>query len=175
MKPFLPVIAVTTALATAAPAFADQDWTGFYGGVQLGFADVDANVPGTGGDGAIGGFVAGYDWDFGQWVAGAGFDYDFADIRLAGPTKLESVWRAKLRGGYKLGDGLLYATAGYAQADTNTLGNDDGYFLGAGYEHMITDNFSLGAEALYHEFDNFGPTTTDLDATTVQLRGTFRF
>ena len=51
---------------------------------------------------------------------------------------------------------VSYGTGGYAWADTDSVGDDDGYFVGAGYEHLITDNFSLGAEALYHEFGDFG-------------------
>lgn len=161
-------------LAPAAPVSTSPDWTGFYAGGQLGYGNVDTNVAGVDGDDVIGGIVGGYDWDLGDWVVGVGADYDFADISV-GTTDLENVWRLKARGGYKIGNGLAYATAGYANADTDTLGNDDGYFIGAGYEHLITQNFSLGGEVLYHEFDNFNSTTTDLEATTVQLRGTFRF
>ena len=92
-----------------------------------------------------------------------------------GAANVESVFRAKLRGGYKLGDGLLYGTGGYALADTDTLGSDDGYFIGAGYEHLLTQSLSVGGEVLYHEFDNYNSTPVDVDATTVQIRGTFRF
>lgn len=162
---------------TAPPvqSFSSPNWTGFYGGVQLGYADVDTNVSGSN-DGFIGGLTAGYDYDFGQWVLGGGLDYDFADISVAnGAANLENVFRAKVRGGYKIGDGLLYATGGYAQAETDTLGSDDGYFIGGGYEHRITDQFSLGGELLYHEFDNYNSTAVDVEATTLQLRGTFRF
>lgn len=165
-----PVIPAAAPFTPASP-----DWTGFYGGVQLGYANIDTNSPGVDGDDFIGGLTAGYDYDFGQWVVGAGLDYDFADINLGGATTLENVWRAKLRGGYKIGNGLAYATGGYANADTSTLGSDDGYFIGAGYEHLISDSFSVGGEVLYHEFDNFNSSNIDVEATTVQLRGTFRF
>jgi outer membrane immunogenic protein len=168
--PANPVIAPAPAPAPVSP-----DWTGFYGGAQLGYANVDSNAPGVDGDDVIGGLVAGYDYDFGSFVMGGGLDYDFADINLGGAATLESVFRAKLRGGVKIGNGLAYATGGYAMADTNTLGDEDGYFVGAGYEHMVTSNFSVGGEVLYHEFDNYGPTAIDVDATTYQVRGTFRF
>lgn len=162
-------------IETAVPVFASPDWTGFYVGGQIGYANVDTNLPGIDGDDVIGGIIAGYDYDFGTWVLGGGLDFDFADINLAGAASVENVFRAKLRGGYKIGNGLLYATGGYANADTNTLGDDDGYFIGAGYEHLIADQFSVGGEVLYHEFDNFNSTGIDVDATTIQLRGTFRF
>ncbi|MEO3415488.1 outer membrane beta-barrel protein [Roseovarius sp. CAU 1744] len=160
----------------AGAAFAQSpDWTGPYAGAQLGFADIDSNLPGVSGDGFIAGIVGGYDWDLGDWVVGLGADYDFADISLGAAADLEEVWRIKFRGGYKIGQGLAYGTAGYANADTDTLGDDDGFFIGAGYERLVAPNFSLGGEVLYHEFDNFSGTTTDIDATTVQVRGTFRF
>ncbi len=111
----------------------------------------------------------------GAWVVGLGADYDFADISLGTTADLEEVWRIKFRGGYKIGPGLAYGTAGYANADTDTLGDDDGYFIGAGYEQRLTPSFSLGGEVLYHEFDNFNATPTDIETTTVQVRGTFRF
>ncbi|WP_338548829.1 outer membrane protein [Roseovarius phycicola] len=160
----------------AAPVpFSSPDWTGFYGGAQLGYANIDTSAGGDD-DGFIGGLTAGYDFDLGQWVVGGGLDYDFADISIAGgAADLESVFRAKLRGGYKIGNGLLYATGGYALADTNTLGSDDGYFIGAGYEYLINQSFSVGGEVLYHEFDNYNSSGVDVDATTVQVRGTFRF
>ena len=213
--PMEPVIA-----PAPAPVFTTPNWTGFYAGGQLGYADisgdglgfqgdrdgdgVDDNVDANGnpipfafsanGDGMIGGLTLGYDYDLGNWVVGAGADYDWTDISLgngsgftvdpatnnviAYGTKLESIWRAKLRGGYKIGNGLLYATAGYAQADTKDFGNTDGYFVGAGYEHLITENISLGGEVLYHEFDDFDGVNVpdyDIEATTAQVRATFRF
>jgi opacity protein-like surface antigen len=158
-----------------APAPAGVDWTGFYGGAQLGFADVEASG-GLDGDGAIGGLTVGYDYDFGNYVVGGSFDYDFTDIDVGGAATVESVARAKLRAGAKVGgSGLLYATGGGAQADAGALGTDTGYFLGGGYEQMVTDSFSVGAEALWHEFDDFDGSGVDVNATTVQVRGTFRF
>ena len=157
------------------PVAVGPDWTGFYGGAQLGYGDVDTNVAGADGDGLVGGVTIGYDYDFGDVVLGGGLDYDMTDISLAPGTDVDSIWRAKVRGGLKVGNGLPYITAGYAQADVNTLGSDDGYFVGAGYEHMVSDQFSVGGEVLYHEFDNYNNTLVDVEATTVQVRGTFRF
>ncbi|MDD9707893.1 MAG: outer membrane beta-barrel protein [Paracoccaceae bacterium] len=154
-----------------------RDWTGGYAGLQLGYADVeasDATGASTSGDDVIGGFTAGYDWDFGNFVLGAGLDADIADLSVGAAT-LERVYRLKVRGGYDLGNGLLYATAGGAGADVDGLGYDTGYFVGAGYEHMVTDTISLGGEVLYHEFDDFKGTGTDIEATTFQIRANYRF
>ena len=166
-----PEPAILAPVASVSP-----NWTGFYAGGQLGYAWVDADLAGVDGDDIIGGLVLGYDFDYGtNWVVGVGLDYDWADIGLAPGVSLENVFRAKLRGGYKIGNGLLYGTGGYAWADTDNVGDDNGYFIGGGYEHMVTQNISIGGEVLYHQFDNFGTVNTDIDATTAQARATFRF
>ncbi|MEX1235975.1 MAG: porin family protein [Roseovarius sp.] len=161
-----------------APVFSSPNWTGFYAGGQLGYANIDTDIAGVDGDGLIGGLTTGYDYDLGNWVVGAGLDYDWTDVGLGNvpETTVDNVFRAKLRGGYKLGNGLLYATGGYAMADTNNLGDEDGYFVGAGYEHLVTENVSIGGEVLYHEFDGFNTVPdTNVEATTAQVRATFRF
>lgn len=194
MKYATPIIAAALSLAAApvlagSPAPAEPqpviqpvpvvpagvDWTGPWAGLQLGYGQSDTNIAGVDGDGMIGGLIAGYDYDFGNWVLGAGLDYDWTDMNLGAAADIDNIFRAKLRGGYELGNGLLYATGGYAHADTNTLGSDDGYFIGAGYEHMVSQNFSVGGEVLWHRFDDFNGTTADIEATTLQLRGAFRF
>lgn len=199
MKMTRTLLAALSASALAAPAFAGsaapaamepvieapapvamtmgRDWTGGYAGLQLGYADVDAGVAGLTGDDVIGGFTAGYDWDFGNFVLGAGLDADLADLDVGDPAAatLERVYRLKVRGGYDLGNGLIYATAGGAGADVDGLGYDTGYFVGAGYEHMVTDTISLGGEVLYHEFNDFKGSGLDVEATTFQVRANYRF
>ena len=163
---------------TAGSAMAQSlgSWTGFYGGAQIGYADIDTNVSGVDGDGAIGGIILGYDYDLGDWVVGGGFDYDWSDIDLGSAATVEKVWRIKARTGYEVNpQGLLYGTAGYADANTNNLGSDNGWFIGAGYEQIVAPNISVGGELLYHEFDDFNSSGVDVDATTLQLRVAYRF
>lgn len=171
----LRVIAFSLGTVLIAGQASATDWTGFYVGGQVGNADVNTNVAGVDDNGVIGGLTAGYDYDLGSWVVGAGVDYDWSDTNLGGVTTLDRVGRVKLRGGYKFGDGLFYGVGGYAHAKTDTLGNDDGWFIGAGYEHLVTDNVSLKGEILYHDFKNFNNSGTNLDATTIQIGATFRF
>jgi opacity protein-like surface antigen len=166
-----------------APAPMSPNWTGFYAGGELGYANGELGVGGLSVDesGFIGGLVVGYDYDLGDWVIGAGLDYDWTDVEfdLGGGVSadIDSIWRVKLRGGYKVGNGLVYATAGYAPVEASVpgLGSDseDGYFIGGGYEHMVSGNMSLGGEVLYHDFDV--PTGTSAEAVTAQVRATFRF
>ena len=155
-----------------APVVADGDWTGAYGGLSVGFGDVTAGT--DAGDGATYGLSLGYDQDFGQWVLGAGIDYENADITLGG-NEVDNTARLKLRAGYDLGQGLLYATAGAVRMDVASVGDDTGYFAGVGYEHMITDQVSVGGEVLLNKIDNFAGTGDDLEATTVAAKVNFRF
>lgn len=166
-----PVLAPAPVLAPVPVADID-DWTGFYAGGQLGYADVDGVLSG---DGAIGGVHAGYDYDFGTLVLGAELDYDAGDVDFGGGVaQLDSITRLKLRGGYDFGRTLLYATGGVARADTS-LGDESGGFGGVGMAYHLTDSFDLGGEVLYHDFSDIGATGIAIDATTVTVRGSFRF
>lgn len=153
------------------------DWTGFYVGGQLGSASIDTVFPGVEGTGFISGVTLGYDYDLGDWVVGASLEYDWMDIELSTlvPLEAESVWRAKLRGGYKLGDGLFYGAAGLSGADTNIRGYADGGFVGVGYEHMVMENFSVGVEAQYHQFEDFRLAEANPEASVFQFRAAYRF
>lgn len=149
-------------------------WTGFYIGGQIGAAFGDADISGDD-ESVIGGVTLGYDHDFGRWVLGGALDYDFTDFDIAPGSSVEEIFRLKLRGGPKIGRGLLYAAGGYANADSDNSGDEDGWFLGGGYEYMVNDRFSIGGEVLYHQFDDFGNAGADVDATTLQVRASFRF
>ncbi|MCG7495114.1 outer membrane protein [Thalassobius sp. Cn5-15] len=186
------ILTGVVATLTAAPAFAGSadpapvdptpepvslapvaaPWTGGYVGLNLGYADIEAGALDA--DGGFYGLSAGYDYDLGDWVIGGGIDYDRLDIDLGG-NDVESAARLKVRAGYDLGDGLLYGTAGAVRIDVDTLGDDTGYFIGAGYEHRVTDQVSVGGEILYHEVDDFNGSGVDVEATTIAAKVNFRF
>ena len=165
-------------LPPAAPAplpIAPQggDWTGAYGGVQLGYGDVN----GTGaadGDDVLYGVHIGYDYDFGTFVLGGELDCDFTDIDLNGAATVDSVARLKLRAGYDFGRTLGYVTAGVADVDTS-LGSESGAFFGIGAAYQINERYTIGAELLEHDFNDISGTGVDADATTLTLRGSIRF
>lgn len=163
---------------TPAPVSA-ADWSGFYAGAQLGYADVDSNGGGLDGNGLLGGVHAGYRWDFGGYVAGAEVDYDTADVDLAGGTStLDDVARLKLMGGAKFGNNLLYATAGAARASATVGGDelsDNGIFYGAGIDTALSERWTVGAELLQHDFNDFDGSAVDLDVTTIKAKVGLRF
>lgn len=168
-----PVEAPVYAPVTVAPV--SGEWTGFYGGLQLGYGDADG-AAGLEGDNGTYGLHAGYDHDFGSFVLGAEVDYDKADIDLNdGAAGIDNVARLKFKGGYDLGSTLVYATAGAVQADT-TVGTQSGAFVGLGVSYQVTERYTIGAELLEHRFSDVGGTAgADLDVTTFNLRGSFRF
>ena len=169
-----PIVEPVMTMPVAAPAMGGN-WTGFYTGLQLGYADADG--PGAlDGDNGLYGFHAGYDYDFGRFVLGGEIDYDKTDIDLnGGAVTVDSVARAKIKGGYDLGNTLLYATGGYALADTSG-GDEDGAFYGIGMSYKVSEQYTVGAELLEHRFNDIGGAAgADLDATTFTVRGSYRF
>jgi len=92
-------------------------------------------------------------------------------------TTLDAVTRVGVRGGIDLTDDWIYGTAGWALAETSGggVGNSDGWFAGLGYEMLVTDMVSVGAELLYHEFDSFDLVGLTAYATTAAVSINFCF
>ena len=168
-----PAAAVVVAPSAAAAPVAN--WGGFYIGAQLGNADVLASDKAFDGSGSTKGLFAGYRADLGKVVVGIEGNYDWTDITLnAGAVTVDKVTRLKLIGGYDLGPALLYATVATVKADSS-LGSDTGYAMGVGVDYALTNRFAVGVEMLEHRFDDFNGLGIDLDATTYNLRVSYRF
>jgi len=165
--------ALTAATLMITPAWA-ADWTGFYLGAGIGSADVDG--PGAlDGDDVTYGVHAGYNYDFGDFVLGGEVEFDRADITLgAGAAQVENVSRLKFKAGYDFGPALGYVVLGGARVNTS-LGNDTGSVYGLGIAAPINDQFVVSGEVLRHDFNNFNNTGQDADATSVNIRASFRF
>jgi opacity protein-like surface antigen len=179
-----------TTVVTAAPpapvavasapiaASASSDWTGFYIGGSLSYGDISVEDFDADGNGRLNGLHAGYMFDFGRIVVGAELESEWSAVSIDDlDLDIDRVARAKLRVGYDAGRILPYITAGYAQVSLSGALEDDfdGRFAGIGAEYRISERFSTGLEVLRHEFDDVGADGTTLDATTISLRGTFRF
>ena len=152
-------------------------WAGPYVGAQLGYGWADTD--GGDGDDVVGGFHAGWNGVTDRFVYGAEIDYDFADISFDDDAgDLTGIGRLKLRAGYDLGRSMIYATGGAAYADAEVEGNsgsDWGWTAGAGFGYALNDQTSVGAEVLYHSFDDFDDSGSDLEATTLTARISYRF
>lgn len=169
--------APVVAAPVVAPARTDGDWNGGYVGGQLGYGRGSNGT--TDDNGAFYGVRGGFDWDLGQWVVGAGLDWDKTEIDLGTPgDSLDSIARLKLRAGYDFGRTLVYATGGAARAEADIAGvghSDNGWFAGLGADYALNDRWTLGGEVLHNQFDDFDGTGTDLDATTAAVTVGFRF
>lgn len=174
---FEPAPAEPVVLAPAPVVNPGTDWTGAYGGAQLGYGFGDAS--GTDFDGVLGGLYGGYNYDFGQFVLGAEVDANLADLQLdGGAGTIESISRLKLRAGLDAGRALVYATGGGAFASADLGGSsasDFGWAVGGGIDVLVTERVTAGVEYLYHEFDDFDGTGNDISANTIAARVGFRF
>ncbi len=172
---------IETPAPAVVPVMPSTDWTGFYVGGQLGYADVDSDALDDDTNGAIFGVHAGYLYDFGSIVLGGEVDYDGTTIESDIPgdgVEIDAISRAKLRAGYDAGDWLPYLTAGAVQAQTSGAvdGDGTGAFAGLGIEYKRSDALRIGWEVLQHQFEDFNDTDgLDLDVTTASLRVSYQF
>jgi len=153
--------------APAAPVYL-SDWAGFYIGFNGGYGWGHTSF--TGGltekpKGGIFGGHAGYNWQYGQVVAGVEVDFDGADLKKtdAGGVEQKTNELASARGriGYVFFPSLLaYGTAGAGWGHTEfnagpglTDGiSQFGWTAGAGLEYKLVDHVLLRAEYLHYDF-----------------------
>lgn len=166
--------ALITAAAVASfssVALADSDWTGAYIGV--GGSMIDAEV-------SLYGFTLSESTEAGTIFAG--FNADVGDSTVLGLeseyTKLNedfdfSVFTVRARAGLKVAEdkGLAFVTAGYSNLDVEGY-NFDGWTVGAGYEHALTENVHLRAEYAFFQHDVYG---LDLDSNMARVGVSFNF
>ena len=185
-----------------APAPSVYDWSGFYAGgyVGYGWAKTQATdlpdysgVPwyqiggrfSTSPSSFNGGGQAGYNYQFGSWMAGV--EGDIGSLRLKGTglynagdldtfITTNGSYIATLRGrfGFASGVNLFYVTGGAAWGDFNSqvvsfsnfisppTGTQAGWTLGGGWEYAFANQWSVKAEYLHY----------DMGSKTVMLANT---
>lgn len=173
-----------------APLFS---WTGFYIGINGGYAWADADWTGTSGSastkpkgGLLGGTI-GFNYQTGAWVWGLEGDFDAAWIKdtatgtgicAAAPgCETKSDWFGTARGriGYAWDRWMPFITGGVAFANaklTTAAGASDsntqiGWTAGLGVEYAFMGNWSAKLEYLYADLGKAtcgsGTCTTDTD------------
>jgi len=190
-----PVEEAPIVMTAPAPA-PDPFWAGGYVGGQIGYAYTDfefGDIIDEAGDvidgddsdnGFIGGITLGYLWSLNNgWYIGPEFQYDWADMTArdsdTGATiDFDEIGRLKLIAGYEVaqGQGLVYGSGGIAYASLDDAGDiadgfdgsDTNWVIGIGYDHRIGDNWTIGGEYMYHDFD-------DLNLNTLHLKAAYRF
>jgi outer membrane immunogenic protein len=133
-------------------------WCGPYLGVNLGFQSGILSNSTAKPSGILGGIQGGYNWQFGQWVAGWETDFQFssADDTFA-IFRFSNPWFGTVRGrgGVAFDNVLLYGTLGLAygrgRIDVGSLSEVNthiGWAAGAGVELGLARNWSVKAEYL---------------------------
>ncbi|MBN9066542.1 MAG: outer membrane beta-barrel protein [Rhizobiales bacterium] len=160
-----------TAPAIASPAY---DWSGFYLGASVGAGEAvndttlagAFNLNGLTGDGIFGELNAGYDHDFGNFVAGLMVDGNYSGIKtdFLGVGHLKSDYGFDILGriGMKVNPSTLaYVLGGYswghfkAELPGISYGwGSSGYSVGGGLETAISTNTTLGIEYRYAQFSD---------------------
>lgn len=163
------------------------NWTGFYVGGAVGAGAVvhqlNSNIipggiefNGLGGEGIFGELNAGYDYDFGSFVAGVMVDGRYSGISTeldtgvigAGTISVDADYGFDViaRAGVKVNESTLaYALAGYSWQNFNLdlpsgIGADDiewdsnGFSVGGGLEAAVTGNVSVNLEYRYSQFQD---------------------
>lgn len=106
-------------------------------------------ITGSGLDDATLGVAGGYDYNLG--------DKAFAGVEIAGDKVLINGAKVQFSSGARLGanlgtNGKLYATGGY------TFGQIDDPYVGAGYQHKLTQNVYGKVEYRHQFINNFDDT-----------------
>jgi len=181
------------AAPTMVPAAQPSNWTGFYAGGQIGFADAEVSSAAISldGNGVALGVHAGYTVDLGDFVLGAEVDFDTLNIDIGQPAVLgggtiaDWMARLKFRAGYDFGQTMVYGTAGFAQLrldestdpnPANESSTEHGHVFGVGIAHQISSTMIVSGEILHHDFSDIaGIAGLDADVTTASLRLSLRF
>ena len=167
------------------PPVAISDWAGFYIGVNGGGGwanDHDGVAPGHTGSGGVGGGQAGYNWQFGNIVAGVEGDFDGAGLSArTGNFKqtTDELASARARFGYVFAPNLLaYGTGGFGwghskvedmtrQFPTNSF-SQPGWIAGGGLEYKVWGPLIARGEYLHYGLNsetepNFGTVKEQVD------------
>jgi outer membrane immunogenic protein len=149
-------------------------WTGFYVGINGGGAFGSSSWDSTGSRNVSGGLIGGtvgYNYQFGQAVAGIEGDMNWADINgsttnaCPAGCKTSDTWLATLRGrlGYAAGRFMPYVTAGAAFGDiraatpgfAQATATNTGWTAGGGLEAALVGNWTAKVEYLYVDLGKF--------------------
>jgi outer membrane immunogenic protein len=184
-------LAVKAPVYKAPPLVILSDWAGFYIGINGGYGWGDTSFDTFTGNnakpkGGLFGGHAGYNWLYGNVVAGLEADFDGADIKTTDAGgfehKTNELASARARLGYVVIPNLLaYGTAGagWGHTELSALGaNTDavsqfGWVAGAGLEYKLWGPLIARAEYLHYDFGktslpNFGD---NLKESVDTLRG----
>lgn len=154
------------------------DWNGPWVGMGLGTTHLHSSGGLSGDDGAAYGLRAGYDYDFGTWVLGGKLSYDWTDVNPAPNVDLDSIVRLTARAGAEYNQWLFYGEVGPAWAKASTPGSSDyenGWTAGIGADYRMNQNWVIGGEVLFDQFDDVAGSNVDGRTTSAVINVSYRF
>lgn len=196
MRLTLSALALATAVsATGASAQDASQWTGFYAGFATNIISPEfdnSNIAIPLQEGTALGAYGGYNYAIGDnFVVGAevGFSgpVSFQTTNAGNDFEFENVLNARVRGGYALGNALVYGSLGYQIANYSTSagvateGTADGLVYGIGLEMLLTDQVSVRLDYTSTHMNPDGGTIVgatggeQIDANAVGLGVALRF
>lgn len=193
--------------AIEVPAY---NWTGFYLGVAGGagaavteISGGGASFDGLGGEGVLGEITAGYDYDFGSFVAGVQVGAHYGDIKseldlsFGGPSaeidatadygfdllarvgaKVNESTLAYVIGGYSWQNFELEGSAPGGGTDTIEEWDVGGFSIGGGIETALTSNTTVGFEYRYTQFEDadlFDGADVETSTQTARITAKYKF
>lgn len=137
-------------------------WCGFYIGAQAGWLGIEGEFGRSTqkADGFVGGGHFGYNWQYGNVVAGLELSGTYIDnVKQSGSNSGCGCFVTDLTGkvGFVMGrDLLLYGTAGvsWVNADFFGLAPNMGWVAGAGVDYALTRNIVIGGLYKYRSYEN---------------------
>lgn len=148
-------------------------WTGFYAGGQVGGAyDISDGDTLFAEDAVLsGGFHLGYIYQLSSaFAVGAEGDLDFLDDENA---ELLSSIRARLA--WTGGPIMLYLTGGVGFIEVANEDIDPGFAFGGGIEYMASDEWSVGLETMYYNFEDPQDADQQFEIWTTRARLSYHF
>jgi outer membrane immunogenic protein len=177
----VPVINASEAVAAEPVA---ERWGGAYVGLSIGQAYLTDTAPAKG-RGTIYGGYAGYNYQWGHFVAGVEGSANNADITFNDGSGIKSkfLYDARIRAGWANERIFAYGSIGIEHGVTNLpvpFSKDTALQLGAGVDVAFTKNISLGVDATYTKYKKFADftffgNTVDVTATKVRARLSYTF
>lgn len=176
-----PVINASEAIAAEPIA---ERWGGFYVGAAIGQGYLTDSAPAKGND-AVYGAYAGYNKQWGNFVAGIEASADNADILFTDGSGIKSkfLYAARVRAGWANDRFFAYGSIGAQHGVTNLpapFAKDTALQLGAGVDVALTKHLSLGVDATFTKYKKFADftffgNTVDVDTKKVQARLSYTF
>lgn len=169
-----------------------SDWTGFYAGLQFDAVAGKTERDGIGGfaadiEGSIVSGLVGYRWAFGQYIVGAELDialngdgrmmYTEGPVGIGKTYDINSALRFGGEFGRELGGGLAYVGLGFTKLDVELDDefDDQGYYVGIGYDYFVTDSIMVGVEINYHDFSELDGASDRVTPITLGMNAAFKF